>query len=70
MTQMLKKQGQSQESKKLIESLRKDLAMLVIETEGLIAVVAERANSGMGRAAKRNRRKEEVESGAPSKVVT
>lgn len=40
------------ETEKLIESLRKDLAMLVIETEGLIAVVAERAKGRSGHAVK------------------
>jgi len=53
MTQRLKKQETVPKSKteKLIESLRKDLHRLVIETEGLIAVAAEKAKIMAARAA-------------------
>jgi hypothetical protein len=53
MTQRLKKKETVPKSKteKLIESLRKDLHRLVIETEGLIAVAVEKAKVRAARAA-------------------
>lgn len=60
MTQRLKKKETVPKSKteKLIESLRKDLHRLVIETEGLIAVAVEKAKVRAARAAERSRTRE------------
>lgn len=59
MIRRIKKQAILPKSKtdRLIEDLRKDLAMLIIETEGLVAVVVERAKFRTGGATKGSRKR-------------